>query len=98
MALNFGRFGDHLPYNGRKVCRVKGCTGTQRWPDYLCGVHGGGRCRWEGCELFHQGINSMQLLLCGKHCKAVGATYRRSARGGGGGGGGDAEGKKRKAS
>lgn len=94
-AMNFGRYGDHLPYNGRKVCRVKGCDGNQRWPDYLCGQHGGGRCRWEGCTLFHQGINSMGLLLCGKHCKAVGATYRRprgganpKAEGGGGGGGG----------
>jgi hypothetical protein len=94
-AMNFGRYGDHLPYNGRKVCRVKGCDGNQRWPDYLCGQHGGGRCRWEGCTLFHQGINSMGLLLCGKHCKAVGATYRRprgggnpKADGGGGGGGG----------
>lgn len=76
-AMNFGRYGDHLPYNGRKICRVKNCDGNQRWPDYLCGQHGGGRCRWEGCSLFHQGINSMGLLLCGKHCKAVGATYRR---------------------
>lgn len=94
-AMNFGRYGDHLPYNGRKVCRVKNCDGNQRWPDYLCGQHGGGRCRWEGCTLFHQGINSMGLLLCGKHCKAVGATYRRpraaanqKTDGGGGGGGG----------
>ena len=76
-AMNFGRYGDHLPYNGRKICRVKGCEGNQRWPDFLCGQHGGGRCRWDGCNLFHQGINSMGLLLCGKHCKAVGATYRR---------------------
>lgn len=94
-AMNFGRYGDHLPYSGRKVCRVKGCDGHQRWPDYLCGQHGGGRCRWEGCSLFHQGINSMGLLLCGKHCKAVGAAYRRPRSGGnpkadGGGGGGGA--------
>jgi hypothetical protein len=95
-AMNFGRYGDHLPYSGRKVCRFKGCDGHQRWPDYLCGQHGGGRCRWEGCSLFHQGINSMGLLLCGKHCKAVGAAYRRprgganpkADRDGGGGSGG----------
>ena len=102
-AMNFGRYGDHLPYNGRKVCRVKGCDGNQRWPDYLCGQHGGGRCRWEGCTLFHQGINSMGLLLCGKHCKAVGATYRRprgaatsKADGGGGGGASGSAARKRK--
>lgn len=75
-AANFGRYGSDLPYNGRKICRVKGCEGNQRWPDFLCGAHGGGRCRWEGCNLFHQGINSMGLLLCGKHCKALGASYR----------------------
>ncbi len=76
-AMAFGRYGDYLPYNGRKMCRIKGCLSNQRWPDYLCGNHGGGRCRWDGCTLFHQGINSVGLLLCGKHSKAVGASYRR---------------------
>lgn len=57
--------GSDLPDRGRHMCRAEGCTRYYRWPDYFCGVHGGGRCHYqhwmegvEPCNKFHQSKNS----------------------------------------
>ena len=70
--------GKDLPDRGRHKCRMPGCTEDYRWPDYLCKIHGGGKCQYfwwddsvETCPKFHQSKNSKGELLCGEHCRYV---------------------------
>lgn len=85
-AKRRGPLGAELEKRGRHQCRMKGCPSSARWPDFLCGPHGGGRCQFEWwradgpCTNFHQCRNSQDELLCGKHSKQTGALYGDRAR------------------